>query len=269
MKRAAILAGALAVFVLTVEFTARADYAVMRSGARLHITSYQRTGDRITLTVPGGTLEVAATDVVSIEPEEVFTPNPPAPAMTGPYAKLIETAASKHGVDEELIERVIAEESNFNPRAVSRKDAQGLMQLMPETAARYSVANVFDPGQNIDAGAHYLKDLLDQYQGNLSLALAAYNAGPDMVARYGGIPPFPETQSYVRRITAEMARKNRETETKPQAPPSSASATPNERTQTDTRNDTLNRARQALFTAEVEAVAAAAPLAGPGPDHQP
>jgi Transglycosylase SLT domain len=157
--------------------------------------------------VAGGTVEVRASDVVSIEPEETFTRNPPgAPHVTGAYANLIRSAAAKHGLDEALIERVIAEESNFNPRAVSRKDALGLMQLLPKTATRYAVANVFDPAQNIDAGAHYLRDLLKQYQGNLPLALAAYNAGPEMVERYGGIPPFPETQNYVRRITAELAK---------------------------------------------------------------
>ena len=179
----------------------RADYAVMRSGARLHITGYQQAGDRIRLTVAGGTVEVAASDVVSIEPEENFLPNPPAaPAVEGPFAGLIKHAATKHGVDGILIQQVIAEESNFNPRAVSSKYALGLMQLLPKTAARYSVGDVFDPAQNIDAGTHYLKDLLEQYRGNLSLALAAYNAGPEMVERYGGIPPFPETQNYVQRI---------------------------------------------------------------------
>jgi Transglycosylase SLT domain len=186
---------------------ARADYAVMRSGVRLHITAYELSGDRLRLTVAGGTVEVAASDVVSIEPEEIFVPNaPPAPRVTGPFAKLIHGAAQKHGVDESLIQRVLAAESNFNPRAVSRKGALGLMQLLPETAARYSVANVFDPEQNIDAGTRYLRDLLELYRGNLPLALAAYNAGPDMVERYGGIPPFPETETYVQRITRELAQ---------------------------------------------------------------
>ncbi len=124
----------------------------------------------------------------------------------GPYANLIHAAAQKHGLDEDLIGCVIAMESNFNPRAVSRRQALGLMQLLPQTAAHYSVADIFDPAQNIDAGTHYLKDLLTRYRGNLTLALAAYNAGPEMVERYGGMPPFAETQKYVRVITAHVVR---------------------------------------------------------------
>lgn len=202
----AILGGAVSLSLMP---GARADYAVLRSGARLHITSYQRVGDEIRLTVEGGTVEVPATDVVAIEPEEVFAPNPPAAVpqdISGPYAELIRSAAAKHGVDGKLIQHMIAAESNFNPREVSTKDAFGLMQLLPETAARYKVMNMFDPAQNIDAGTRYLKALLDQYDGNLALALAAYNAGPQTVARYGGVPPFPETQKYVRRITSEMIK---------------------------------------------------------------
>ena len=101
---------------------------------------------------------------------------------------------------------MIAAESNFNPKAVSRKQALGLTQLLPQTAAQYSVANVFDPAQNIEGGAHYLKDLLEKYRGNLALALAAYNAGPDTVERYNGIPPFAETQNYVKRIISDLAK---------------------------------------------------------------
>jgi soluble lytic murein transglycosylase-like protein len=184
---------------------ARADYAVLRSGIRLHITGYERAGDRVRLSMDGGAVEVGADDLVSIEPEDHFAARPALPAASGPYGDLIRAAALKHGLDEKLITDVIAAESNFNPRAVSRKQARGLMQLIPQTAARYSVANIFDPAQNIEAGTHYLKDLLERYGGNLSFALAAYNAGPEMVERYGGIPPFPETQKYVRRITARMA----------------------------------------------------------------
>lgn len=184
---------------------ARADYAVLRSGIRFHITGYERTGDHVRLTMSGGSVNVPADELVSVEPEDQFASLPPAPLDDGPYGNLIRAAALKHGLDEKLITGVIAVESNFNPRAVSRKKAQGLMQLIPQTAARYSVANIFDPAQNIEAGTHYLKDLLEKYRGNLSLALAAYNAGPEMVERYGGVPPFPETQKYVRQITARLA----------------------------------------------------------------
>jgi soluble lytic murein transglycosylase-like protein len=184
----------------------RADYAVLRSGVRLHITGYESNGAHMRLTIEGGTVDVPAEDVVAIEPEDHFEPVPPSPVTTaGPFANLIHAAAQKHGLDENLIARVIAMESNFNPRAASRRQALGLMQLLPQTAAHYSVADIFDPAQNIEAGAHYLKDLLTRYRGNLTLALAAYNAGPEMVERYGGIPPFPETQNYVRQITSKMA----------------------------------------------------------------
>jgi hypothetical protein len=185
---------------------AQADYAVLKSGVRLHITGYEQTGNHIRLAVTGGTVDVPATDLVSIEPEDQFTA-PPATlaAAKGPYGHLIRAAAEKHGVDEKLITHLIAVESNFNPRAASHKQALGLMQLLPTTARKYSVSDIFDPAENIDAGTHYLKDLLSRYSGNLSLALAAYNSGPETVNRYGGIPPFPETQKYVQKITTMLA----------------------------------------------------------------
>ncbi|HXZ12268.1 MAG TPA: lytic transglycosylase domain-containing protein [Candidatus Sulfotelmatobacter sp.] len=203
MKRASIF-----IFLMAASLApgARADYAVLRSGQRLHITSYEMAGSRVRLVIEGGTVEMAADDLVSVEPETVFPAPPAPPAADGPFATLIRDAAKKHGVDEKLIEHLIAVESNFNPRAVSRRQASGLMQLLPQTAARYSVANIFDPAQNIDAGTRYLKELLDRYRGDLKLALAAYNAGPEMVQRYGGIPPFRETQNYVRQILARIEK---------------------------------------------------------------
>jgi len=186
---------------------ARADYAVLRNGMRLHITGYVQQGDRVELTVEGGTVEISASDLLDVEPQDLFPAPPPADVDFGVrYAKLIHAAAQKHGVDEQLIAHVIAAESNFDPKAVSRKQALGLMQLLRETAARYAVANIFDPAQNIDAGTHYLKDLLARYGGNLTLALAAYNAGPEVVDRYGGVPPFPETQHYVKEILTSMSK---------------------------------------------------------------
>ncbi len=99
---------------------------------------------------------------------------------------------------------VISVESNFNPNAVSTKSARGLMQLMPKTAARFGVKNIFDPKQNIDAGTHYLKELLLRYNGDLKLTLAAYNAGPDRVERFRTVPPYRETRDYVRRVTEKF-----------------------------------------------------------------
>jgi len=203
MRRASILI--LLVAALSAP-AARADYAVLRSGQRLHITSYELAGSRVRLVIDGGTVEMAADDLVSVEPETIFPAPPALPAVEGRFATLIRNAAKKHGVDEKLIEHLIAVESNFNPRAVSRRQASGLMQLLPQTAARYSVANIFDPAQNIDAGTRYLKELLDRYRGDLKLALAAYNAGPEMVERYSGVPPFRETQNYVRQILARLEK---------------------------------------------------------------
>lgn len=202
-----ILAGIVATMIpaaLTMAApAARADYAVLRSGQRLHIAGYERVGDSVRLAVTGGAIEMAASDLAAVEPEDTFQPLPLASSHAS-YGNLIRVAAQKHGVDERLITRVIAVESNFNPKAVSRKRALGLMQLLPQTAARYAVLDVFDPAQNIDAGTRYLKDLLERYRGNLPLALAAYNAGPEAVDRYGGVPPFLETQNYVRRITTRL-----------------------------------------------------------------
>lgn len=186
----------------------RADYAVLRSGTRIHITGYEQVGDRIRLSVPGGSVDVAQNELVSVEPEDQFTALPAVTEASGPYGPLIRASAAKHGVDERLITHVIAVESNFNARAVSPKRAQGLMQLLPTTAAKYSVSNVFDPAQNIEGGTRYLKDLLAKYRGNISLTLAAYNAGPEMVTRYKGVPPFPETQKYVRTITTKLAQES-------------------------------------------------------------
>jgi soluble lytic murein transglycosylase-like protein len=113
----------------------------------------------------------------------------------------IEKAATRHGVDANLVRALIKVESNFNPRAVSRKGAMGLMQLMPGTARDLNVNNPFDPAQNVDAGVRHLKSLMNNFGGDIRLSLAAYNAGAGAVARSNGVPRYAETQNYVKQIT--------------------------------------------------------------------
>ncbi|HXN53486.1 MAG TPA: lytic transglycosylase domain-containing protein [Candidatus Acidoferrum sp.] len=190
-----------AFFVACAAPSLRAEYVVLRSGQRLPVTGYQILGDKYHLQMKGGTVEVPAEQVLAIEPEEVFTPVPPVEVSQEPFGELIRAAAKRYGVDADLITSVIAAESNFNPKAISRRDARGLMQLLPTTATRLGVKNILDPQENIDAGTRYLSGLLLLYKNDLALALAAYNAGPERVQRYGQrVPPFAETLSYVRRV---------------------------------------------------------------------
>ncbi len=117
------------------------------------------------------------------------------------FSSIIDVAARTHGVEPALVQAVITAESGFNPNAVSRAGASGLMQLMPDTARRYGVQNIFDPSENIHGGVKYLKDLLGMFKGDLRLALAGYNAGENAVIRAGHrIPPYAETQDYVPKV---------------------------------------------------------------------
>lgn len=126
----------------------------------------------------------------------------PASLSGASLTETIREAAERHGVSAELVSAVIRVESGFNVRAVSRKGARGLMQLMPGTAAILGVRDSFDPAENIEGGVRHLRGLLDRYSNNVQLALAAYNAGEGAVNSYGGIPPYAETQAYVARIIA-------------------------------------------------------------------
>jgi soluble lytic murein transglycosylase-like protein len=131
----------------------------------------------------------------------------PAPRVTGRRAPveieaLVSEVSTRHGLDPRLVSTVIGVESNFNALAVSPKGARGLMQLMPQTARQYGVLNVHDPRENVEGGVAYLRDLTRRYKGDLRLALAAYNAGPEAVERASGVPNFRETRDYLRKIEA-------------------------------------------------------------------
>ncbi len=135
-------------------------------------------------------------------------PTAVAPTSAGagdvPYRALFEAAGQRHGVSPLLLSSVARQESGFDPRAVSHAGAQGLMQLMPGTAAGLGVADPFDPSQAVDGAARLLRQLLDRFDGRVDLALAGYNAGPGAVDRYDGVPPYPETRNYVRSVLAMM-----------------------------------------------------------------
>jgi soluble lytic murein transglycosylase-like protein len=124
----------------------------------------------------------------------------------GSIDRLISAAGSAWRIDPSLIKAIIADESGFAVRATSEAGARGLMQLMPQTAAQLGVTNAYDPQQNVWAGTRYLRQLLDRFRGNVEKAVAAYNAGPAAVEKYGGIPPYRETQAYVKNVLAAYAK---------------------------------------------------------------
>ena len=198
-----LLAGAGLLIALLSAQPAKADYAVLRSGQRLHITGWENLGDTVRLDMAGGSVTISTAELERIEPEEIFGESAKHESDV-PYSAEIRNSAGIYRLDPALVASVIAEESNFNPKAVSKKSALGLMQLRSETATQMAVRNAFDPAQNIEGGTHYLRQLLDRYGQNLTLALAAYNAGPQRVDSYRGIPPIAETRSYINRVIARL-----------------------------------------------------------------
>lgn len=162
-------------------------------------------------------MEGSADDFISplVPPPPPRTPNcPPLPASD--VDTLVNAAAQKHSLKPALVRAVMKQESGFLPCAVSVKGAQGLMQLMPDTAAQFQVSDPFDPKQNVHAGAAYLKQLLDKYKGDLSLALGAYNAGANSVDASGGIPNIEETKNYVASILADLGQSSAQQPATPQ-----------------------------------------------------
>ena len=202
-----VMARVLALLLLSV--CARAgEYAVLASGARLRVDRHEQAGAKVRLFMNGGSIEMDAAQVTGFEQEEHVRPKPGAAAVV-PAGKaegrvdpraLVDAAAKKYGIDEKFLHSVVKAESGYRVGAVSPKGAIGLMQLMPETAKSYG-ADPTDPAQNVETGARYLAELLTKYDGGVYRALAAYNAGPGAVAKYNGqIPPYAETQQYIRRV---------------------------------------------------------------------
>ena len=217
--------------------------------------------NRLSLTVSGVAILVALTAAPSLAEEKIQaivaengriiftnlvdnTPAPPPPVivektdvlaqeMPPTLLSLVDTISTNHGIDPALVRAVIKTESNFNRWAVSNKGARGLMQLIPETGARYGVRDFFDPQQNVEGGVQYLKFLLEKFNGNLDLSLAAYNAGENLVERLGRIPPIAETTNYIRKVRANYVKRPTPVvaeaalaSVKPAAPPAESASAP-------------------------------------------
>lgn len=201
----ALLGAALLAVAITHPAPARADYALLGNGFRLRFERAEDQGSTIRLFLAGGGyVDLARSTIQGYEKEEPLPFTAPEPAANSnqppSLPSLLADAGRRHGLDPALLKSMIATESSFNPRAVSPKGARGLMQLMPGTADLLGVKDLFSAVDNVQGGALYIRSLLERYQGDLAKALAAYNAGPAKVDRYRGIPPYAETEDYVRRV---------------------------------------------------------------------
>jgi hypothetical protein len=183
---------------------ARADIAVLTNGTTFKIKSYRFDERTVVLFLKdSGDVTVPISLIQGFVPDEILEEvQREAPGVVDPndLRALAIATARRHGLDPDLVLAVISVESAFRKDAVSPKGAQGLMQLMPGTARELGVKDAFDPAQNLDAGARYLNTLLEQFHGDVRLALAAYNAGPNAVKRHGGIPPYRETRQHVEKV---------------------------------------------------------------------
>jgi soluble lytic murein transglycosylase-like protein len=187
--------------LVTLAAPARADIAVLTNGQTFKVTGQRVEEGFVYLSLKdGGEIGVPAASLRGLVPDEVMEEVAAAPAGSGDLRELASVAARRHGLDPGLVLAVVSVESAFRPEAVSRKGAQGLMQLMPATAASLGVKDAFDPVENLDGGSRHLGSLLTLYGGDLVNALAAYNAGAGAVARYRGVPPYRETRAYVKKV---------------------------------------------------------------------
>jgi hypothetical protein len=187
-------------------FAVAADFAVLHNGFSIRHEQREIIGSVTRLYLSSdrtGYVDVPTAEIDRFEPDLSLPTTDDSQNLAG----VIDAISGRHHLDPDLVNSVIHAESGFNPRAVSRKGAQGLMQLMPQTASQLGVSNTFDPGENVEGGTKYLRELLERYNFDLIKALAAYNAGPQRVEQYHGVPPYYETQAYVARIVRDFNRK--------------------------------------------------------------
>ncbi len=197
MKRSAQILLASAVLLACSPYCAVADiYKYTDDSGVVHFTNINGGGKKHKRVVSESATRPAPASLPRTAPAAPVTSS----NVPSSYLEMIDSSCTRHGVDPSLVHALVKVESDYNPLAMSRKGAMGLMQLMPETAMTMNVRDSFNPAENIDGGVKYLKYLIDRYEGNLSLALAAYNSGETAVKKWGTIPPFKETQEYVKRI---------------------------------------------------------------------
>ena len=244
--------------LLAAQFSASAaDFAVLKNGSSIAFVRKEEIGPVTRLYVPGGHMDIPTADIASFDKDDspvvdlplspqpepanaataiasapsaeaspaVAPPAPNAAATRNEIDEYVRESASKHQLDPDFVASVIKAESNFNPHAISRRGARGLMQLMPQTAAQLGLANAFDPRANVEAGTAHLSALLDQYNNDPIKALAAYNAGAHRVKQYHGVPPYRETRAYVAKIVRDFNAKKR-AQMKAAAMTQKAAATP-------------------------------------------
>jgi len=194
---------------------ASADTLYLRAGKTLKIEALSCNPSACVASLKGGDVEVRAIDVERVEPDEEVDAEPATPVPSPEdvvdraprtIERMVGDAARKYALPRSLVRAVARAESALHPSAVSPKGAQGVMQLMPGTAKELGVRNPLDPGENIDAGARLLRQLLEKYDGHVAEALAAYNAGQDAVARHNGVPPYRETRGYIRKVVKDFEK---------------------------------------------------------------
>lgn len=215
MKLVSKIAVLIAALALTGGAALSAELVELRNGFLVHVHHREKRGKTTRLYLDDGSENfVDVSDDQIVRSEDLPGPAAPVPALAADPVRapsleeIVLSACSRYSIDPDIVFSLIRAESDFDPKAVSRKGAQGLMQLMPQTAAKLGVGNPMDAAANVDGGTRYLQSLLQQYHYDLTKALAAYNAGPARVEQYHGVPPYRETITYINRVVRDLyARK--------------------------------------------------------------